>query len=74
MPGGGSVSGAILAVLGPAIVTGLAGLAVVILVVVLLVKRGVEMTCPLCGGRVARGAVDCPRCGFNFAVGADPAE
>ncbi len=74
MLGGVDASLTSLAVLEPAIVTGLAGLAVVILVAVLLVKRGAKMTCPICAERVARGAGDCPRCGFQFAASADLAE
>jgi hypothetical protein len=72
MAGGVQVSGAVFAVLIPAIVTALAGLAVAVLVVVLLVKHGAEMTCPVCAERVDRGAGNCSRCGFDFAAGADP--
>jgi hypothetical protein len=59
--------------LGVSIVMSLACLAVVVFVVVVLVKRGVELTCPGCAARVGRGALICPRCGFDFRTsGADP--
>ena len=51
----------------------LACLAVVVFVVVVMVKRGIDMTCPGCGKRVGRGILDCPHCGFDFRTsGANP--
>jgi hypothetical protein len=59
--------------LGAEIIMSLACLAVVIFVVVVLLKRGVELTCPGCTKRVGRGELECPRCGFDFrASGANP--
>ncbi|MGZ8667674.1 MAG: hypothetical protein ACXWZM_11280 [Solirubrobacterales bacterium] len=59
--------------LGAEIVMSLACLAVVVFVVVVMVKRGIDMTCPGCSKRVGRGILDCPRCGFDFRTsGADP--
>jgi hypothetical protein len=59
--------------LGVEIVISLACLSVVVFVAVVLVKRGVELTCPGCTERVGRGALECPRCGFDFRTsGADP--
>jgi predicted RNA-binding Zn-ribbon protein involved in translation (DUF1610 family) len=57
---------------GAEILLSLACIAVVVFVVVVMVKRGIEMTCPNCGKRVGRGKLDCPHCGFDFrTIGAD---
>jgi hypothetical protein len=58
--------------LGAEIVMTLASLAVVVFVVVVLVRRGTEMTCPICGERVERELHFCPNCGYDFrTAGAD---
>ena len=58
--------------LGAEILLSLACIAVVALVVVVIAKRGIEMTCPTCGERVARKQLDCSHCGFDFrTLGAD---
>jgi len=52
--------------LGAEILMSLACLAVVVFVVVILVRRGVELTCPGCSERVGRSELQCPGCGFDF--------
>ncbi len=51
---------------GAAILMSVVCLAVVAFIVIVMVKRGVELTCPGCAERVGRSEVECPRCGFDF--------